>query len=299
LTLLASLVTAGTAGCGGSKTESHRSSTSSDAQAATAGGVRIIRFDAPTLARLGVSVEAAGSSEGSGHRLTFPGNLDYALDRYAEVGTIVEGRVASVHVTAGDHVSKGQALATVAVPALVEAQAQLTIAEASAKAANAHAERESSLMERSLTTARENEVARGDADKGRAEVEAAKSRLALLGSAPGSTISQQGSSTNTKGHLTLTSPINGTVVRRDVVLGGRIQPAQTAFVVADLNALWATVNVFEGDLRHVCPETPPSSRWMPFLDAFFAVGWPSSSPRSELPPAPREPVSWWKIPTVC
>jgi len=210
---------------------------------------RTVRFDAPTLARLGVASEPAGSSADS-HRLTFPGTLDYALDRYAEVGTIVEGRVASVHVTSGDRVTKGQPLAVVAVPALVEAQAQLAIAEASARTAGAQADRESALLARSLTTAREDEVARNDAHKGRAEADAARARLALLTGAPGATASGAG------GHLTVASPIQGTVVRRDIVLGGRIQPSQSAFVVADLGSLWANVNVFESDLRHVVAGSP-------------------------------------------
>lgn len=228
-------------GCSSSQPEGRGAT---EVTSATVDAKRTVRFDGQALARLGVAVEPAGSAAGS-HRLTFPGTLDYALDKYAEVGTIVEGRVASVHVTSGDRVAKGQPLAVIAVPALVEAQAQLAIAEASAKTARAQADRESALLERSLTTARENEVARSDAAKGSAEADAARARLALLTGAPGATVA------GAKGHLTLGSPIQGTIVRRDIVLGGWVQPSQSAFVVADLTSLWATVNIFESDVRHV------------------------------------------------
>ncbi|MBS2011753.1 MAG: efflux RND transporter periplasmic adaptor subunit [Deltaproteobacteria bacterium] len=235
---------AGAGGCSSRAAETGRA----NEPTASADARRVVKFDAAALARMGVTVEAAGDRTGK-TRMTFPGSLDYALDRYAEVGTIVEGRVAAVHVKSGDPVVKGQPLAVVAVPALVEAQAQLAIAEASAKTARTQADRESALLDRALTTARESEVARNDADRGRAEADAARARLALLTGAPATAVG------SAMGQLVLTAPMTGTVVRRDLVLGGRIQPSQTAFVVADLTTLWATVNVFESDLRHVLPQS--------------------------------------------
>jgi len=202
--------------------------------------VRTISFQRATLDRLGLVVEPAGGT-GDVQHLFFPGTLDYALDRYSEVGTLVEGRVASVRVNAGERVKKGDLLAEVAVPALVEAQAQLLTAEAGSRIAAAHARRESDLLERSLTTARESELARGDMERSMAELAAAKSRVALL----------SGGATSPNGYLALRAPIDGVVMDRKVVLGGRLPSSHTAFVIADLSVLWANVDVFESDLRHV------------------------------------------------
>jgi len=51
--------------------------------------------------------------------------------------------------------------------------------------------------------------------------------------------------------LLLTSPLNGVVVKRFAVLGAFVQPSQTAFAVADLSELWATLEVYESDLAYL------------------------------------------------
>ncbi|NVL73313.1 biotin/lipoyl-binding protein, partial [Escherichia coli] len=66
------------------------------------------------LDRLGIKVELAGSQTGT-LDLEVPGSLEYNLDKYAEVGTMVDGRVSAINVKAGDRVKKGQLLATIVV----------------------------------------------------------------------------------------------------------------------------------------------------------------------------------------
>jgi hypothetical protein len=51
--------------------------------------------------------------------------------------------------------------------------------------------------------------------------------------------------------LVLTSPIDGVIVEREVVLGQYLQPQDTAFVVADLSEVWAMLEVFETDLPYL------------------------------------------------
>lgn len=50
--------------------------------------------------------------------------------------------------------------------------------------------------------------------------------------------------------LTLTAPIDGVVVRRDVVLGRFLQAKEMAFVIADPTDLRASLNVYEADLPY-------------------------------------------------
>jgi RND family efflux transporter MFP subunit len=52
------------------------------------------------------------------------------------------------------------------------------------------------------------------------------------------------------GSLTLVAPIDGVIVRRDVVLGRFLQAKENAFVVADPSHLHAEINVFEADLPY-------------------------------------------------
>jgi cobalt-zinc-cadmium efflux system membrane fusion protein len=209
-------------------------------------GPRMLRVDVGLLERLGVTTSRVGQ-QGDVERIELPGTLEYVIDRYAEVGTLVEGRVTKIDVTVGDRVKKGQPLATVLAPALVGAQADALTAHAAHRTAVEHANRETLLREQNLTTAREEEIARADVARAEADLAAAQSKLALFGSRLPS--SAEGIKPN--GSVVLRAPLDGVVVRRDAVLGAFVQPSETAFVVANTDTLWAVLDVYESDLAFV------------------------------------------------
>jgi len=224
--------------------------TSSEAKSAPAppreAGPRVLNVDVGLLERLGVTTSRVGQ-QGDVERIELPGTLEYVLDRYAEVGTLVEGRVTKIDVTVGERVKKGQPLATVLVPALVNAQAEALSARAAHRTAVEHAKRESLLLDQNLTTAREAEVARAEVVRAEADLAAAQSKLALFGFRLPSSADR----IKLAGSVVLTAPLDGVVVRRDAVLGGFVSPNETAFVVANTDTLWAVLDVYESDLAFV------------------------------------------------
>ena len=228
-------------GCPGEKSVHAQDS----APAAKVDGTKLVKFDPKSLERLGIKVEHAGSNAGS-LDLEVPGSLEYNLDKYAEVGTLVDGRLTSITVKPGDVVKKGKVLATLVVPSIANAQAEYLSAEAAAKSAKTNLEREDALLEKGLTTAREAEQARAEASKTEADLSATKAKLQALGvGQPG-----EGTKISGAGMLTLTSPIDGVVVRRDAILGRFLQAKETAFVIADPHDLRAALNVYEADLPY-------------------------------------------------
>lgn len=217
----------------------------SAAEPAPPTGPKTVKFDPKALARLGVKVDVAGAKTAE-NDIEVAGSLEYNLERYAEVGVILDGRVSSIHVKVGDPVKRGQLLATVVVPSIAAAQADFVSAEAAARIAKENSAREEALLQRELTTAREAEVARGEAIKTQAELAAATAKLQAFGVArPSGTGTISGAGT-----LTLASPIEGVVVRREAVLGKFLQPQETAFVIADPHSLRASLNVYEQDLGY-------------------------------------------------
>lgn len=206
-------------------------------------GPKMVKLDPKTLERLGVKVEVAGGREGES-RLEIPGSLEYNIEKYAEIGTVVDGRVSQIMVRVGDKVKKGQTLGTLVVPSIAQAQADYIAAEAAARTAKDHAAREENLLGQQLTTAHEAEVARADAVRTQSEHQAAAARLQVLGVAK----PIQGAQISGAGTLTLVAPIDGVVVRRDAVLGKFLHSSETAFVVADPTDLRASLNVYESDL---------------------------------------------------
>jgi len=215
------------------------------APAAKPDGPKTVKFDPKSLERLGIKTEAAGSTVGA-LDLEVPGSLEYNLDKYAEVGTLVDGRLTSVTVKPGDTVKRGQVLATLVVPSIASAQAEFLAAEGSQRSAKTNLDRELALLEKGLTTAREAEVAKAEASRTEAEFAAAKAKLQALGVGTPTA----GTNITGAGVLTLTAPIDGVVVRRDAILGRFLQAKETAFVIADPHDLRAALNVYEADLPY-------------------------------------------------
>ncbi len=204
---------------------------------------RTVRFDAAALERLGVRAEPVGEA-GAKLTIEFPGTLEYAPDHYAQVGTLFEGRVTRVDVKVGDAVKRGQLLATIAAPSLVNAQAEAIATRATLDVAREHSKREETLLKQQLTTAREAEVAREDLVKAEADFSAASAKLALVGLGP-----TKGA--ESYGIAQLRAPIDGVVVSREAVVGAHINYDDTPFVVADGRNLLAAFDVFESDLELV------------------------------------------------
>jgi cobalt-zinc-cadmium efflux system membrane fusion protein len=239
--LLPLLVVCGAlAGCG------EKAAHSKDAApAAKPDGPKTVKFDQKSLERLGIKIDVVGSTAGT-LDLEVPGSLEYNLDHYAEIGTLVDGRLTSITVKAGDSVKRGQVLAQLVVPSIANAQAEYLSASAADKSAKTNLERESQLLDKGLTTAREEEVAKAEAARTEAELAAAKAKLEALGV----TRPTAGTSISGAGMLTLTAPIDGVVVRRDAILGRFLQAKETAFVIADPHDLRAALNVYEADLLY-------------------------------------------------
>jgi membrane fusion protein, heavy metal efflux system len=207
---------------------------------------RLVSFEPTSLARLGIRVEPAGTATAT-QVLRVPGTLDYNLDKYADIGTLLEGRVKSLAARLGDSVTKGQVLGTIVVPSIANAQADYLTANAAATAARKNTKREEDLLTKELTTAREAEVALSEGAKADANVAAAASRLRAL---PVS-LPDNDSVVAAAGTYRLVSPIAGIIVKREAVLGRFLVPNETAFVVADLSELWATLEIFESDLPYL------------------------------------------------
>jgi cobalt-zinc-cadmium efflux system membrane fusion protein len=222
-----------------------KSASTASVEALDAGGPteRLVKFDAQALERLGVRSQVVGEANAT-LTVEFPGSLEYAPEHYAEVGTLFEGRLTTANVKVGDRVRKGQVLATIAAPSLVNAQAEAIATKAAAEVAREHARREAKLLESQLTTAREAEVAREGLVKAEADFSAATAKLALVGLGP-----TQGASTY--GVAELRAPIDGVVVKREAIVGAHIDPHETPFIVADGSTLVAAFDVFEGDLALV------------------------------------------------
>jgi membrane fusion protein, heavy metal efflux system len=173
------------------------------------------------------------------------GTADFNAEHVAAIGTRLRGLVSRVTKFEGDAVEAGTVLARVESAELGEAQAAVSMLDAERHAAELNAERETKLAERSLTTARELELAAVEAKKATLLLGAAQQKVTALGgnARPGHDL--------VLGAHEVRSPISGTVVERNVAPGQFVEGQLVAFKVANLDHLWIELDVFERNLSRV------------------------------------------------
>jgi len=175
--------------------------------------------------------------------ITAVGTVDFDPKHVAAVGPRLRGLVTRVHKFEGDKVEVGTMLAVIDSADLGEAQAAVNTLEAEKRAAQVNLERENALLEKKLSTAREQEMAAVEARRYTDLLNAARQKVAaMIGT---------GSRSARLGEHDLKSPIAGTVVERNVAPGQTIDGELVAFRVANTEHLWVELDVFEKNLALV------------------------------------------------
>jgi cobalt-zinc-cadmium efflux system membrane fusion protein len=173
------------------------------------------------------------------------GTADFNAEYVAAIGTRLRGLVSRVAKFEGDSVKAGTVLARVESAELGEAQAAVSMLDAERHAAELNAQREAKLAERNLTTARELEMAAVEAKKAGLLLSAAQQKVAALGG------SARLKNEVSLGAHDVRSPIEGTVVERNVAPGQFVDGQLVAFKVANLDHLWIELDVFERNLGRI------------------------------------------------
>lgn len=167
------------------------------------------------------------------------GTVAFNPSYVAAIGTRLRGTVRRTFKYEGDVVTAGEALAEVESVDLAEAQSSVIQAEASLRTAEVQAKREKELLEKSLTTAREAEIAATEFSNQSAGYKAAQQRVRAFGGG------------GAFGSFVMRSPIAGHVIERSVAPGQSVDGSIVGYRVADLEHLWIELSVFERDLRFV------------------------------------------------
>ncbi|TCM69104.1 cobalt-zinc-cadmium efflux system membrane fusion protein [Acinetobacter calcoaceticus] len=172
----------------------------------------------------------------------FPAKLVVNTDRQAHVSPSFSGRVESVNVDLGQQVKKGQTLATLLVPDLVDQQSNLQIAQSALSLAKQDYEREKTLWSQGVSAKQDYQRAYNAYQQAQIQVQASRSRLSAFGVGVGSS-----------GRYTLTAPISGVVSQKDVVVGENVQLASQLFVIDQLDQLWLEFIVPGDYLNRISP----------------------------------------------
>ena len=161
--------------------------------------------------------------------------------RVAALGPPVQGRVASVSVIAGDHVTKDAPLLTIHAPDIAAALAQVSETRTARLLAERNHERARLLVQQGAGSDADRLSAEAALLQAKTEQSRAEAALRALGGAHGTS------------DYVLRSPIEGIVVERKVSVGTEVNTDQTepCVTVADLSTVWVNADIYEQDLAHV------------------------------------------------
>lgn len=205
---------------------------------------------------------------------TIPETLDLAAKVQPDPTKVVRifppasGRVLAIDVKPGDHVRRGQALASLSSSDVASARSDFTKASIEAERTTRAMERQKVLFEHGAAAEKDYIDARAQADAAHAELARTRERLQLLNVNPAATTDR----------VTLVSPAGGVVLDVSAAPGEfsrSLESANPLITVADLDTVWIVGDVYEKDLAKVVRGKPvtvtlqayPGKEWTGHIDS--------------------------------
>lgn len=185
-----------------------------------------LHLTAQQIAEQGIQLAATELGQVS-QVVSYPAKLMANTDRQAHVSPNFSGRVEAVQVELGQAVKKGQVLASLFVPELIDQQSNLQIAQSSLNLAQQDYAREQKLWSQGVSAKQDFQRASNAVEQARIQVQAARSRLSAYGASP-----------NSRGRYNLIAPISGVISQKDIVVGENVQTATQLFIINQLDQLW-------------------------------------------------------------
>jgi cobalt-zinc-cadmium efflux system membrane fusion protein len=178
-------------------------------------------------------------------------SIEPDADAVAQITTRIPARVVKLIASPGENVKPGQPLAILSSVELGEAKAEYLKTRSLEKIAAQNLQRERDLYAKQISALKDVLAAQAAHDTALAQYQAAREKLALL--IPPYELAHLKWSGNLSplSEFPLTSPIAGTLVRRDLVLGASVASDRPLMTVVNLEKIWVITNIFESDLAAV------------------------------------------------
>src|SRR5215475_1604360 len=207
--------------------------------------------------------------------------------RIARVGSPVAGRIIKLLVLEGQYVHAGSVMATLHSTDLSDTQFAFIKAFSQQALAQTATNRAEQLVQADVIGTAELERRRAELLQASTEASAFRTQLRGLGMTDAA-IKKLETTRQLNADYPILSSISGTVLDRKVTLGQIVQPAEIAFMVADLSNVWLVADVpeesagrlhkgmhvivsvpalpdekVEGELSYVSPVVDPATRTIP------------------------------------
>lgn len=201
------------------------------------------------IARAGIVVSTAAATLVTA-RLRIPAVVEPNAYRAVVVTPITPGRITRVSAELGQSVRRGESLAHIYSPELVETQSRYLAAKAELAAHERELRRTEKLAEIGSASRQELENVHAEHTAATTAVQSLRSRLVLLGLSSAN-IDKLVSQSDIVESLSIPAPIDGVITARTANLGLNVDPAMALFTVVDLSTVWLVGDVYERDFSRV------------------------------------------------
>lgn len=174
------------------------------------------------------------------------GKLILRWQKNSSVGTMIGGTVESILVNIGAHVSKGELLATITSPEIIEMQQKYISARSLLEFQKNEFERQRLLNEEKINAEKRLQEAQKDLTDLEARYQSLKMQMEMF-NIPLQAL-DQGKIQPVAGVVT---PITGTVEQVETTIGQYVEPNKPMFQVIDRSNLLMELRVFEKDVPFV------------------------------------------------
>ena len=209
-----------------------------------------IEMSAAEAEEVGIEIAAAG-----------PGNIDRTIDLPGEIKLNenhvvhivphIGGIVREVHANLGDVVRKGELLAVIESRELADATAEYLASRERLALTGAVHDREEELWTKKISSEQEYLDARQALSEARISHRAAQQKLLALGVSDKTLQEMPAHIESDLTRYEILSPIDGTVIHKEISLGAALEGNSEIFMVADLGTVWIDISVYQKDLAYI------------------------------------------------
>lgn len=175
--------------------------------------------------------------------VTAPGEVTLDLQRVAKVSPRIEGKVEHLNAFLGDRVRVGQPLAAIGSPRLDELVQEYLVSKAQTDTAESNFRRTEKLATEGIVSERRLVEERGRHLEAKARYQHVREKLLNMGLTASDLRELEGAIHEESHRYILKSPISGTVVQQNVVLGQGVSPGTALFEVVDTSQVWVFANL--------------------------------------------------------
>lgn len=174
------------------------------------------------------------------------GQLEVPPQNEASVTAVIGANVVNITVIEGDEVRKGQILAYISHPDIIQIQTEFLNASNQLQFQEKEFKRQEKLYEAGVGSGETFQRAQAELQNAKGRVQGLTSQLRLLNLSPGNI--QKG---NISQHIAVTSPIAGAVQEVNVKTGQFVQAQTPMFEIVNTEDVHADLMVFEKDLSKI------------------------------------------------